>query len=393
MKTSAILPLLLAAVVLSCQLLDPPLSMNRPRGSDSTFTYVTDTQAVPKPDTSVFVTALCFPSGYDWRRDTLFGNVACSLKLYRNGVRTLALATPPGSGPYSMQDAHHVVDGSLFTVSSGEDGTQVCRDGEPLASWTGSERLCGLLMHGGVLHTLGQGSGGLVYRRGGIEVLRIADGTPFGSFRQDTWGSTGALYVCRDSVCFAFSAVREGENAAYLVCGGEPRQVFSAPDAQILDVKLLGGLPAVLSTRGGVTRVSYAGSEWSVSYAGPMVWIDGGLVLHSGQPAVVGRYNFGEGTQASYSIGFRNASTTFLYKPLYVYYGGGAFVPVSTERDIPAGTRIMNRDCACIAPDGSLTLALTTEDGSVPPYVLEGGRRTEFPVHGFLTSVSYQIGF
>ena len=42
-------------------------------------------------DTSIYITALEFPITYDWRKDTLRGNVDCNLILMRNGKRKLAL--------------------------------------------------------------------------------------------------------------------------------------------------------------------------------------------------------------------------------------------------------------------------------------------------------------
>ena len=153
MKPSSFLSSILFILLAACQLLDPPLSLGEPREQHGT---VVPSDPVPaEPDTSLFVTALCFPPSYDWRKDSLYGRVECTIKLFRNGEEVLSVPAGQGTQVGASQDAHHVVEGHLYTEFQGAGVTVLCLDGEQVASWEGAERLCGLLEKDGVLHTVG----------------------------------------------------------------------------------------------------------------------------------------------------------------------------------------------------------------------------------------------
>lgn len=389
MKPSLSFLFILFLLLSSCQLLDPPLSMGQPREEHG---GMVPSDVPAEPDTSLFVTALCFPASYDWRKDSLYGRVECVLKLFRNGEEVLALAAGPGTKVSSSQDAHHVIDGHLYTEFQGSGGTTLSRDGEEIASWYGAERLCGLLVKDDVLHTLSYGAKGLVYRRKGAEVLRVADGEPIGGFRQDTWEPTGALYEQDGRICFAFQAPREGRTTVFIVRDGEPEAVLSAVGAQALDARLLVGSPSVIYNRNGVTRMTHKGESWNLSYTSEMLWEDAGAVLMNGKPVALGRYRCRGDRKSVCCIGRQNQSATISGDPASVFVlRDSSIVAVKRDGDIPPDCYYLSRDCACLSPNGELTMALTPRDISARPYVLCGGEKQEYPVYGFITSVSYHI--
>lgn len=392
MKPSLSFSFLIPIVLVSCQLLDPPLSMGQPRQEHGSAQSGVQTPA--EPDTSLIVTALCFPPSYDWRKDSLYGRVECTLKLFRNGEEVLALQAGPGTQVSTSLDGHHLIDGRLYTEFSGPGGTSVRRDGELLASWPGTERLCGLLERQGVLHTLGSGPGGLVYRRGGAEILRVADGVPFGGFRQDGYGQSGALYQQDSAVCFCFLSSRDGTPKVFVSRDGEPGAVLGTGQARVLDARLLDGTPAVFLCREADSYLVVGRQEWSMTYLGGMIWDSASLVMLDGQPAVLGRYRYAPGSEPVWCIGRPNMSMTVSGKPACFFIKDGSeVIAVSEGREIPDGCYFPGRDCACLSPDGALTVALSPKDMSARPYVLCRGEVREYPVHGFITSVSYHISY
>ncbi|MBO4742336.1 MAG: hypothetical protein J5533_01760 [Bacteroidales bacterium] len=377
----------------SCQLLEPSLSVNRPRIEEGLHTVVPSPEK-EDPDTVLLVSALCFPQSYDWQKDSLFGRVPCTLKLFRDGEEALSLSAGPGTFVSASHDGHHIIDGSLFTEYSDQHQTVICRDGVKVASWSGRERLVGLLVRDETLYTLGCSSAGLVYRKNGIETLKISDGVPFGGFRFNTYGSGGALYEVDGAVCFAFQAPRGGVPTVFFAMDGEPKEVFSAPDADLLDAKMLGDGVVVLYKEQLYTSLRYgSGKNINLPHSEHIAWNAAEIALVDGMPAAVGYCRYDNDAHLSFGISRYDYAKRLKDPPLAVYFSGGALVPVYAGVEVPPDCFFMSRDCACLSPEGPLTLALTPRDAQERPYVLSGGERTEYPVDGFLTGVSYHISY
>ena len=341
-----------------------------------------------KADTVLLVSALCFPSSYDWRQDSLFGQVSCTLKLFRGAEEALSLPAGPGTDFSSSPDTYHLINGSLYTECFNGTETVVCRGGERLASWRGKELLCGLMVKDGVLHTLGSSGGSLYYRRGGDLALKVDGAVPFGGFRTDTYGPTGAVYESADSVCFAF---RTQHGEVFAVTEGEPRAVFSNPYARVLDVKTVDGSVIVLYYQDGVLYYdSGAGGKRIFGKKG-IGWDYAGLVMLKGEPAAAGRI-IGPGEDGpDYGVAVARTLRQLGADTQYVYFDNDSYIPVSKGVELPADCYFLSRDCACLLPSGALALALTPRDTALAPYVLTSGKKQEYPVSGILTSVSYQI--
>ena len=391
MKPSFLRPAAFVFFLAACQVLEPPLPVGSPRINDDVHTVVpgSDTH---KADTALLVSALCYPPSYDWRKDSLFGRVSCTVKLFRDGAEYLSVPAGPGTLVSSSHDAHHIIDGSLFTEYSDSRQTVVCRDGAKASSWSGRERLVGLMPADGMIYTLGCASDGLVYRKNGVEVLRIDECVPSGGFRFNTYGQYGALYKHDGAVCFMFHTIHDGVTRVFAVLDGELKEVFSRPGAEVLDAKMLPDGPAVLYKADGVTMLQY-GSARAVNLPNSehVVWEGVEIALIGGLPEAVGYCRRNGEQYGSFWIMRQNYSFRFINNVLAVYFRDGTLVPVYAGKDVPEGCLFLSRDCACLSPDGSLTLALSPKDESESPYVLLDGERTEYPVHGIITGVSFHI--
>lgn len=183
--------LLLATLVIACQKpLFPTASRlgravaqprERPAGGGA---------SVPAPDTAagmqgadIYLTALRFPEGVDWRADPL--SEGAQVVLFKNGREVLSLAVDGPPDP----ERHRVQHGKLWTDATDGACTVVCCNGVERFRHQGAELYRGFLESGGAVHTLGQRQGweGLCYRIDGKEVFSAPTGTILGSADDREW--------------------------------------------------------------------------------------------------------------------------------------------------------------------------------------------------------------
>ncbi|MBR4809841.1 MAG: hypothetical protein IK031_06145, partial [Bacteroidales bacterium] len=79
-------------------MLDPPLSMGGPRERERLSDSVSDGRKERRRDTLLLVSAVCYPEDYDWQRDTAYGRVPCSVKLFSGKREVLSVPAGPGTG-------------------------------------------------------------------------------------------------------------------------------------------------------------------------------------------------------------------------------------------------------------------------------------------------------
>lgn len=364
-------------------LLDPPLGHGTYRFEDRLSRPDADTLEKKLPDTLLLTSAVCFPVSYDWRRDSACGKVSCELKLYRNGEEALSVPAGPGTRVSASADGHQLIDGAIFTFYADDEGTFVGRNGVPLAEWPDRETLVGLVYRESKLYTLSSGmSGGFVFRCDGAPVLESLQGTVLGGFGKDTYGPTGALYEDCGRICFAYHAKAKRSGITYLVADGVPcDSLIYSFRMRALDAKLLGGRSAFLVAGADVSWLSYDGESQRIDVG----WTEAGLMELDGGIAAVGRNSLGE---CSVFAGGELRRLDGL--PDYIYNDGASLLPLDLDASGFSSCFFMKRDCATVF-DGSLALALTPRDDGFNPFVLYHGVRTEFPIFGFLTGVSFQI--
>ena len=236
------------------------------------------------PSEGLFVTAVSYPDGYDWRRDTARGNIRGHLlllrmrdwtadKLYSSGVSDspvtpdamaaafdTVLALEAGAGrPVSLDpDRHQFSGGHLYTQCISEAGTVYRRDGRTVFLSQEREYLRGILTlddtvgnsdgtspsgsAGGALYTLSQrldGEGGFVLRRNWKPLLIREGGRIHGSFGEPSFGRGGALFADGGKACFFY----EKERQWLLVRDGKEESI-TLPDGitQLYDIRCFDGV-------------------------------------------------------------------------------------------------------------------------------------------------------
>lgn len=164
----------------------------------------------------IYVSAVSFPAGYNWRKDSLGGPEGCRIVLFRASVPDTGsvtveslnfeeiLSLPAGNGELlsTDYDMHHLIDGHLVTEYSTADETVICKDGEELIRFPGREYLRGIfeMPDGGPVYTLTQNRDGPGFRiRRDLEViLARANGVVFGGFSELSCNRRGGLNLNKD---------------------------------------------------------------------------------------------------------------------------------------------------------------------------------------------------
>ena len=383
----ALRPLLPPLLLLqSCFLFEPELPSGQTRDD------VGQKGTVTRRDTVLLVSAVSFPDKYDWQRDTAFGRVPFNICLYRDGKKELSVKAGPGTDFGNTTASHYIIGTSLFTVCSDSRGTRIGKNGRLVRAWKEKESLYGILEKDGALYTLGRetGSEGLTYRRDGNVVLKIDKAEPFGGFRTDGYGQTGALYEAGGEVCFAFSSALDGVTSVKLVRDGQPEVLLSAARTKVLDAKMIGNSPALLYNESGVTMMSYGGRHFNVGHSGGLLWKSASLVMFEGRVSALGSFVLNNEPNLTYGIGWENSCLEIQGSPDYLYCNGDAYCAVDPASEALRNYYFINRDCACQLGDG-LVLALTPKNTSNPPRVKFFGREYSYPMNGYLTGVSCVI--
>jgi len=217
-------------------------------------------------DTVVYMTAVAFPEDYNWQRDTSFGGVAARIVLYRDGETVVEVPAGPGCIASPDHDLHHLVNGRLYTEYCTSESTLIGRDGEVLFSYPGREFLCGLLVEGSDVYTLGQSraGSGLSLRCNGRELFSSASGTPAAHISDRSDYPSGALYRDRGRLCFSYwETSADGSRTWFIVEDGKAAPV-SVPDGRTMyDIRLRDGEPDIRPVTSSRTRTyTYADGKW-----------------------------------------------------------------------------------------------------------------------------------
>lgn len=193
-------------------------------------------------DTLIYVSGVDFPEGYDWQRDTSYGQVDAHVVLYRNGERILNIAT--GRDVSTAADRHYLMEGHLFTEAVHGDETVIGMDGGRLFSISGREVLKGLALQGGDVYTLSQkiGGAGFSLRKNGEEIMTREDGKVLGDLNGSPFYRSGALHMDGRKLCFAYSSGEEGQRSWFLVADGTETPLTLPENAdEVNDIRSIGG--------------------------------------------------------------------------------------------------------------------------------------------------------
>ena len=392
------LPKILAVfgtVLLSCNLIDAPIPLGEKRsssgsGSGSGLHHGSGQEEAEeslKADTTFIVSAVVFPDSYDWQRDSAFGAVNCSLRVYRNESIAMELAAGPAAQVGVSPDKHHFIGTSLFTEYADSRGTVIKKDGELLCRWSEPEKLHGLVYRDGELYSLGisLSGGGLVYRRNGEVELRVGDAVLMGGFGHNTYGPEGALYEDDGHICFACRKMEKNLNKVSFIMDGTFLEQKSVP-AKVLDAKIWHGQSVLMYSRAGNTMLNIGGHNGNAGKV--RSWTNAGVMMLDDSPCIIGTCLDERGKNLD-AVCAGDRLLTFPANTAYIYYDGENAAGVQQPPSDYPGSYFFHRNCARLL-DGRLLAVYTPRNGE-EPFLKYGQKLIKYKLHGYLSGVAVEI--
>lgn len=348
-----------------------------------------------------YVTAFDYPDDYDWRADREKGSVKCSLTVFADGVPMMKVPVGDMYEVSSDPDMHRMIDGHLYTDYSTDCETVIKKDGKTVLRYTGREMICGMLVEGDTLYTLGhprQGEG-FTFRKNGKTVLARPAGRTFGRLHRDN-----------GNICFAFTEPVLSED-------GDMERYHHYSDGNIVQTAVRDDIKKVWDI------YSYKGEIcWAASLTGidrPVLFKDGTLnsmimfdgyspltlsilegedvlylegILTSPDLALVSAFWDSPGHIMSPEDGYVASSrcisgdgVSLVFNPVYGS-GKGLIFRCGEEMAMPAGYSVMGLSCAAVA-DGILHIGLSSQEGG-RPMIWKDGQTVFLDISGYIASVS-----
>ncbi len=350
------------------------------------------------PGTVMYVTALDYPEGYDWRTDPEKGSVRCSLVVYADGDQVLKVPVGDSYEVSSDPDMHRMCNGHLYTDYSTESETVIKRDGNEIIRYRGREMICGLLEEGGDVYTLGHSrtGDGFSFRKNGEIMLSREKGSSFGRldlqddgisffFREPDGQSENYCHVVngdifrvtlhedvrtvwdmvfhKDEICILANV--HGMFVPVLFNCGKRQNLSLLEMSMILTCRIIPGDDA-LYVEGLCRRLGKPVSSglWSG---------DGGLVL------------FPEGnTVSSFCTGEGGLCCTV--NPS-VPSSCGTVYRCGDTYPMPPDYATLSDNALLLTPDGCLHAGLSSLTGA-PPLLWQDGETTPLEINGFITGIT-----
>lgn len=232
-RLPALLILFSALLAVSSCIQDDIPSYRSIRSSGRNSISIDKEEKEGQEELNLFFTTVEFPSGYDWRRDSLYGSSGAKIGLYKN--EELILEVPTGDLADAAADLHHFIDGHLYTQKCTGKGTVLACDGEEILRFGSEEILRGLYSGPEGLYTLwaNRSGSGFCLRLGSSEVFRKDTGTLVGNLYDYSYLPNGALYEDNGGVVFCYYS---GDD--WFCFRNDNAEKISAPAGTVLDVKV-----------------------------------------------------------------------------------------------------------------------------------------------------------
>lgn len=398
--------LLLATLFLSCQ---KPLFTSIPRSprtgapTHGRSSGAPAEEAAPDVPPDVYLTALRFPEGVNWRTDPGGG---AQVVLFKNGTECLSVPVAGVPDP----ERHRVIRGQLWTDESDGARTVVSCNGQERFRHPGAELYRGFLVTGGAVHTLGQRQGweGLCYRIDGQERFSADIGTLLGSADDREWeggafchDSTGLYYVYGVPIRTADALLWEYK----VMCGGQLLRTVPAGSAETLyDIRVLDGTVYRSERRSGgghfLVQDTQAEPLGLGSRESPhlckLVAVDGRMLV-KGYTGGSSRLSCSFWLRRPGEI-FCTAVSMYLITELLYHDGQVAYVAldpdgrlaeIALEKEklpVPAGQYLLATPRCAAFRKGVLGVALSAAEGD-EHLVCLGGECTPYHFNGYFTSL------
>lgn len=363
----------------------------------------------------VYITAVTFEDGYDWQRDTAFGLVSGSIRLYWQEKLILSIPAGPGTEVSLDADKHHFLDGHLYTEYNSISETVIKKDGNEFIRYDGPETIKGIVMRDGDFYSLGQktgGKGGFSLRKNGLLLMEREAGTLCGSFADPSYGETGALYEDEGIMYFSFYTAFKDDSPSterhwYLVKNQTVTEVWLEKEVEeFYDMRMICGefcrLVSLSGIGGPVMDMDGIQVNLVNTIQGNMA-NDYRLFKFRDRPFMSGRYNFGNESNGRYTglwtsdgmFGLLDGKLRSICTEGNTAYfisncndGSVEILSTSGYRDgIPRGYTV-GPPCSAACRGGKIYILLCPTSEYLTPVVWTPSGAREYDINGFLTSVT-----
>ncbi|MBR1406848.1 MAG: hypothetical protein IJ578_07975 [Bacteroidales bacterium] len=366
----------------------------------------------PSPEgRSVWLAGVEFPQGYDWQRDTAYGNVAAHLVLFRDGRRVLSV---PAGEKYHVStdpDMHRIIGGHLYTDYSSGDATWIGCDGKELFRFAGRELMAGFRIRDGDIWTLGldrTAGKGITLRKNGKTVFTDPQGR-----LPAMNGREGGLLEEDDGRLHFFYYQETRRNNGSLACtwyrvsdGQAENLVLPQGVTTVYDLSQVGGKTVAVTRMqtGGASLTVLHGSESRAYATGVADGVQNVRILPAGGNRFYVKGELLSGNRIRPVLWDPEGTPTFFQQDLKILEffaeaghlayltADGQGYPAKWASDgfgqsIEGRNHFISSHCGRL-DNGSFLLALTPFDQTGQPFLLQDGQRQEIPLNGYLTYIS-----
>ena len=365
----------------------------------------------PEVKRTLWASGVDFPTGYDWQRDTAYGNVDAHLILFRDGAPVVTVQTGERWRVSTDTDMHRIAGGHLYTDYSSADATWIGRDGTELFHYAGREMMAGFLVREDGIWTLGldRADGqGLSLRRDGKVVFEDPDGLlPPGA---DNPAFPGGLLHEDEGALYFFYYKTDGSGQQWFqVRDGKPESLALEKEiSAVFDIRRLNGRNIIVSEKKswGLIGLLFRGDEpivmhidggskirlaWLTGIDGADYFIKGELYAsQSFRPSLWRADGSLLGIGWNEKILDSQANTDHA---AWIHANSkGAAISYTLDGEpirLETPCRYVTPRCSLLQGKHFL-LALTPLDRNLPPYVLHNGQRQDYHLNGFLTGLAYE---
>lgn len=346
-----------------------------------------------------YMVAVDYPKGYDWRADPARENVRCSLVVYADDSPVMKVPVSQVYQIASDADMHRMAGGNLYTDYTNGIETVIKRNGKPLFSYQGTERISSLTISGDDVFTLGenrQGSGFSLRKNGDVVIAREkasvvaplrpdGDSLCFGFCEQilnaegtidryySVYGNKVTNLSLRGDVLKVWDMFTEGGNVVFLaslegvdvpvLISGEEMKALKIPKGQ----NMISCSMFKAGDRIGVEGVCLTAS--GALKAG--IWIDGTLLVQFDNANFAAVHAEGEGICCVLNP-MDETSSGIIYRCGEIY-------------EMPKGYLCMGPQCMAMI-NGILNVGLSSQKGE-QPLLWKDGQTEALRINGYISGI------
>lgn len=353
-----------------------------------------DTTPKKKIVTDIYVSALSYPTNYNWEIDPNHYKVEANLILYENYKKIVEIPTGLGQVANNEYDNHKIIDGHIYNYNIVNGRTIIAIDGKIKFSYKTKENIKALVVKNDEIHTLSikQGTNTLRYRCNG-QLLFEDNGA-------ELLDNILLLYQDDNSMCFAYYKESEGRDY-YLVIDGKSKSInYDKSEEKLVDIVRHKGIIYRLIKKNDKRTYLFVANEQKSITNVERANYEGFNLLKSDDKIVIKAYKIynkqilgtmiwnSDGYELDYISSLGSLlNTSSAYVKLYNHNNSMEFEFDASKKIKIAGMYRSLYPNSLYFDKKDILIALNHKDRKHNPILWYNNKIQEFPINGILTSV------